>query len=137
MTSGHHCTWPPGNDDNDDVVDDNDDANDDDDASQGRLDVVEWLLREAGASVHARDREDGTPLMSAVVAGHRDVVEMLVRCGGHLADSPARLGDRMVTWAGQGRMEQVRNMEPSADHNRVSRLWSCHTVTWPSLRLGP
>jgi 60kDa lysophospholipase len=42
-------------------------------ASEGQLPVVEYLLSE-GASVHMKDRNDNTPLMSAVLSDKHDVV---------------------------------------------------------------
>ena len=41
-------------------------------ASEGSLAIVTWLL-EQGARVHARDRNNDTPLMSAVNGGHEEV----------------------------------------------------------------
>ncbi len=43
-------------------------------ASEGNMEVVEYLLRH-GASVHARDRHDDSPLSSAIHAGNKNVIE--------------------------------------------------------------
>lgn len=44
-------------------------------ASEGRIHIVEFLLGK-GASVHCRDRDGNTPLMSAVLGDHHDVVRL-------------------------------------------------------------
>lgn len=44
-------------------------------AGEGRLSVVEFLLGR-GASVHSRDRSGNTPLMSAVLGDHQEVVRI-------------------------------------------------------------
>lgn len=45
-------------------------------ACEGRLSIVEFLLGK-GASVHSRDRDGYTPLMSAVRGDFHDVVSCL------------------------------------------------------------
>ena len=42
-------------------------------ASEGNVEIVEYLLKN-GASVHARDRNDGTPLVDAIREGHAEVI---------------------------------------------------------------
>ena len=41
-------------------------------ASEGKVSIVEYLLKN-GASVHARDRNDATPLVDAIREGHTEV----------------------------------------------------------------
>ena len=41
-------------------------------ASMGNITLVEYLLKN-GASVHARDRNDATPLVDAIREGHNEV----------------------------------------------------------------
>ena len=42
-------------------------------AGEGLFSIADFLLRN-GASVHVKDRDDNTPLMSAVNGNHHDVV---------------------------------------------------------------
>ena len=44
-----------------------------------------------GASVHVRDVNNETPLLSAVRAGHMAVVRTLAQCGAHLDLTPAQV----------------------------------------------
>ena len=37
-----------------------------------------------GCSVHARDRNNQSPLVCAIEAGHEEVIKVLVECGAHL-----------------------------------------------------
>jgi 26S proteasome non-ATPase regulatory subunit 10 len=61
------------------------DAKDDDErtplhwaCATGRLDVAEFLLEMAHASVNVQDDAGWTPLMSAASAGHGDIVGLLL-----------------------------------------------------------
>ena len=45
-------------------------------ASMGNITLVEYLLKN-GASVHARDRNDATPLLDAIREGHTEVTHIL------------------------------------------------------------
>lgn len=46
--------------------------------AHGRTDVVEFLIESANARVNVQDDAGWTPLMSAVSAGHVDVVSVLL-----------------------------------------------------------
>ena len=52
--------------------------------------MIRWLLGR-GASVHVRDVNNETPLLSAVRAGHMAVVRTLAQCGAHLDLTPAQV----------------------------------------------
>ena len=46
-----------------------------------------------------RDRNNDTPLLCAIKAGHRDVVRSLVSCGAHLQKGSLELGkDHSISW---------------------------------------
>lgn len=52
-----------------------------------------------GAGIHMRDRNNDTPLLCAIKAGHRDVVRSLVSCGAHLQKGSLELGkDQCISW---------------------------------------
>ncbi|KAE8878125.1 hypothetical protein PF005_g14068 [Phytophthora fragariae] len=50
-------------------------------SATGRLDVAEFLLEQAKASVNVQDDAGWTPLMSAASAGHGDIVGLLLSKG--------------------------------------------------------
>ena len=67
-------------------------------SSEGNVAVVEYLMRQ-GAGIHMRDRNNDTPLLCAIKAGHRDVVRSLVSCGAHLQKGSLELGkDQYISW---------------------------------------
>ena len=67
-------------------------------SSEGNVAVVEYLMRQ-GAGIHMRDRNNDTPLLCAIKAGHRDVVRSLVSCGAHLQKGSLELGkDQCISW---------------------------------------
>ncbi|XP_068216097.1 L-asparaginase-like isoform X1 [Palaemon carinicauda] len=66
--------------------------------NEGLMDVVMWLLQR-GASVHVRDKQGMSPLKVAVEGDHHKIIELLVKTGAHLTDSPLRLGEVLVAAA--------------------------------------
>ena len=70
-------------------------------ASEGNVPVVEYLMK-SGASVHARDRYNDTPLLCAIKACQRDVVRSLVACGAHLHLGALELGEELCSIARLG-----------------------------------
>ena len=49
----------------------------------------------SGASVHARDRNQDTSLLSAIKGCHRDVIRSLVACGAHLQMGALELAEEL------------------------------------------
>lgn len=57
--------------------------------ASGHLDLVEWLLKQAGVTVTTSDTAGWTPLHSAASAGHVEVIRRLIAAG---ADADAVTG---------------------------------------------
>jgi len=91
-------------------------------AAAGCEKMVNWLL-ERGASVHARNSSNETPMLTAIKAGQENVVKTLQLCGGAHGLTPSELGDLMVWEAGQGRITQIRCLLQAGAHPSV-----CTTV---------
>ena len=75
-------------------------------ASEGNVAVVEYLLK-SGASVHARDRNNDTPLLCAIKSCQRDVVRSLIACGAHLQLSSLELGEELGSLARLGSKKRI------------------------------
>lgn len=61
---------------------------------EAKLEVIKYLLLN-GASVHARDRNDRSPLLEAVYARRDDVVQLLLETGAHLVMHPAKFATEL------------------------------------------
>ncbi len=77
-------------------------------ASDGDAELVSFLLSQAGASVHARDRSNHSPLRCAIDAGHEDVIRVLVQCGAHLQLSQADLAEELCFRARKGDVQGLK-----------------------------
>lgn len=62
-------------------------------ASEGRLDVLRYLVKQDDVDVNARDRWGGTPLTDAVRHRRADVVAWLKANGGHMQHTDAMQGE--------------------------------------------
>ena len=67
---------------------------------------MEYLLK-SGASVHARDRNNDTPLLCAIKSCQRDVVRSLVACGAHLHLGAFELGEELCSIARLGLKKRI------------------------------
>jgi ankyrin repeat protein len=81
-------------------------------ASNGKLEVVQWLLREGGAKVTEKDGYGRTALLYAAKAGHLEVVQWLLREGGAKVSEGGwwdnGIGTALVQAAGEGHLPLVQ-----------------------------
>ncbi|XP_042211232.1 L-asparaginase 1-like isoform X3 [Homarus americanus] len=74
--------------------------------NEGILEIVVWLLQH-GASVHIRDKLGRSPLSVAIENDHHKIIELLVKTGAHVIESPVRLGDVLVAAAAAGNSKRL------------------------------
>jgi ankyrin repeat protein len=75
----------------------------------GRLNVVQWLLREGGASIGETDSFGLTALSCAASKGHLDIVKWLLKEGGATIGERTRRGlTVLLCAASKGRLEVVQ-----------------------------
>ncbi|KAJ9597265.1 hypothetical protein L9F63_011869 [Diploptera punctata] len=78
---------------------------------EGNREVVEYLLLN-GASVHAKDRFDNTPLMDAIQFDNHQVIKLLVQCGAHLALKQSTIiGEKLCSAAARGNLKRLQSFE--------------------------
>ncbi|XP_050989148.1 60 kDa lysophospholipase [Labeo rohita] len=77
-------------------------------ACEGQVNVVEYLLGK-GVSIYAKDRFGDTPLRNAILLRHKDVVELLRKCGAHLSrDELQDIGTELCRLATSGDLEGLK-----------------------------
>lgn len=77
-------------------------------AAEGHLTIVQ-LLVEAGADIHARDRQQMTPLVLSARGGHLEVMQFLLQRGAGLTITTLPNGCSALCWAASlGHLECVR-----------------------------
>jgi len=90
-------------------------------AVSGNLDVVKWLVQDAGANVESQDNRWGrTPLSWAAWNGHLEVVKWLVQEAGADVDSQSAShgGRTPLSWAAEnGHLEAVKFLVQEARAN--------------------
>jgi len=78
-------------------------------ASDGSLEVAEYLLNN-GASVHIKDRDQNTPLMSAIMGDHFEIIDLFVQCGAHLTASSITIGEMLCNAAARGNVIRLKSL---------------------------
>lgn len=77
-------------------------------ASEGHLELCQYLIESGGAQVNRSDRWGGSPLNDALRHRHAAVVEYLKRAGGR-SGSPSQ-STCFITAAAEGDLEEVQKL---------------------------